>query len=477
MPLKPLRWFIGSLRFRLTLWNTATLLIVAVISLLVLREAVRLTLWREADAQLLEDSNEIQQTIEALYPETDEIFAQLNRMASTHTHRGLFVRIYDENLNNHWASINLPTILYPVELLKSGRKPVSAGQHRMVHFQLNHPGVPRWSVRVGTSFEPLDAYVAQLTRLMATVALLVMIVAPIGGYWLAGRVTRPLKEIINTTEHMRPGQLDQRLTIRGTHDELDRLSTTINGFLDRIAAYIRQNREFTANAAHELRSPLTAIQSSLEVALASDRTTAEYQELLAEVLDECENLRVLVNHLLLLSESDAGRLQIDKKLINLDQVVRQACDMFQAVGESSDVTLRITRLDSAECAGHAGSLRQVINNLIDNAIKFTPAGGRVSVSVTALPDEIELRVEDTGIGIPAGDLPFILQRFYRGDKGRERVHRGSGLGLSISDSIISAHHGRIRIESQPGVGTTVIVNLPRRLSAAGAGPPVDAAGC
>lgn len=462
MPSKPLRLFVGSLRFRLTLWNTATLLVVAVISLLILREAVRLTLWREADAQLQEDANEIEQAIEAYYPDLDEIHRELNRKASTHTHRGLFVRIYDEELNNQWASINLPTVLYPVELLKSGRKPVSAGQHRMVHFELHHPGVPRWSVRVGTSFEPLDAYVAQLTRLMATVGLLVMVVAPIGGYWLAGRVTSPLKEIINTTEHLRPGKLEQRLTIRGTHDELDRLSATINGFLDRIAAYIRQNREFTANAAHELRSPLTAIQSSLEVALTSDRSTAEYQDLLAEVLDECENLRVLVNHLLLLAENDAGRLKIDKKLIQLDQVVRQACEMFQAVAETADVSLRIIRLDSAGCGGHAGSLRQVINNLIDNAIKFTPAGGTVRVSVISLPDEVELRVEDSGIGIPAADLPFILQRFYRGDKGRERVHRGSGLGLSISDSIIASHNGRIRIESPPGGGTTVTVNLPKR---------------
>src|SRR5258707_470872 len=161
------------------------------------------------------------------------------------------------------------------------------------------------------------------------------------------------------------------MPLRGTRDELDRLSATINGFLDRIGTYLEQNREFTANAAHELRSPLAAIQNSLEVALNTDRPTDEYKELLGELLDECGGLRVLVNQLLLLAESDAGRLQVATEPVELDGIVRKAYDMFLGVAEAANVNLRIATLDRARVSGDAGRLRQVVNNLIDNAIKFT----------------------------------------------------------------------------------------------------------
>src|SRR5262249_11170132 len=153
--------------------------------------------------------------------------------------------------------------------------------------------------------------------------------------------TRPIARIINTTARLHPSSLAERLPLRGTGDELDRLSATINGFLDRIAVYLEHNREFTANAAHELRSPLAAIQNSLEAALNTDRTTDEYKELLGEILDECEGLRVLVNQLLILAESDAGRMQLAAEHVELDGIVRKTCDMFQGVAEAANVTLRV----------------------------------------------------------------------------------------------------------------------------------------
>lgn len=445
-------------RFQLTVWNTVTSLLLVVLTLVGLREGLRLSLWNEADHQLVEDAAEVKLTIEQLYPDLQQIHDELNRKAVSHTHRGLYIRIFAENGDGLWNSANFPNVYYPPSLAKSGMTPISFGERRLVHFHLKSP--PHWIVRVGTSFEPLEASVAQLTRLMVAVGLIVVVVSPLGGYWLAGRVIRPMAAIIKTTAKLQPMRLNQRLTLRGTDDELDRLSSTINGFLDRIAAYIRQNQEFTSNAAHELRSPLTAIQSSLEVALNTDRTIEEYQDLLAELLDECERLRVLVNHLLLLAETDAQRLDVLNETVSLHDLLARSCDMFTALAESTGVHLRLRTTEPTFVRGHSGSLRQVVNNLIDNALKFTEDGGEVIVSLSRDGDAAIITVHDTGSGIAPEDLAFVFERFYRGERARTRQGRGSGLGLSICQSIVKAHGGEISIASPPGQGTTVTVRLP-----------------
>lgn len=457
---RPKLW--TTIRFRLAVWNTLALLVLVVGTLLCVREGVRFTLWTEADAQLVEDAREIQLAVEQLYPDLDRIHDELNRKAVTHTHRGLYIRMYDEGLREIFRGVNAPSQIFPVsELGPYGLQPVTppGGSYRLVHIHLEKPR-PRWTIRVGTSFAPLEVTVNQLTRLLLAIGGGVLLVTPIGGYWLAGRATRPIAQIIQTTSRLQPAQLDQRLPLRGTRDELDRLSATINGFLDRIAAYIRQNREFTANAAHELRSPLTAIQSSLEVALNTERSVQEYQELIETVLNECESLRVLVNHLLLLAESDAGRLDVMGERVSLGRLVEQSCEMFRAVAESGSVRLDLGGIQPLVVMGHAGSLRQVVNNLIDNAIKFTGGGGRVVVSLVPENGSAVLRVQDTGTGISGEDLPHIFQRFYRVDRSRNRAGRSTGLGLSICEALVKAHQGRILLESTLGSGTTVTVSLP-----------------
>lgn len=464
MPSAHLREIFGTLRFRLTVWNTAVVLLFVLITLWGVREGLRLVLWNEADEQLVEDAREIKETIEQLWPDEAKIYAELDRKATTHTHRGLHIRIFDDRKEIIWTSRSAPTVPFSTDLFKFGLTPVTAGQYRLVHTTTDKPGVPTYSIRVGTSFEPLEEDIAQVTRLLIVVGLVTLLVSPLGGYWLAGRATRPIARIIDTTARLHPSSLEERLPLRGTRDELDRLSATINGFLDRIGKYLEQNRDFTANAAHELRSPLAAIQNSLEVALNTDRSVDEYKELLGEILDECDFLRVLVNQLLILAESDAGRLQVATEPVELDSVVRKTFDMFLGVAEAARVNLRIGRLERARVAGDAGRLRQVVNNLVDNAIKFSRAGGVVEINLDSnLSDQtIRLSVRDTGSGIPAADVPHIFDRFYRGDKSRlrERPSRGTGLGLAICRSIVVAHAGVIEVESRVDKGTTMTVILP-----------------
>lgn len=454
----------GSLRFRLTLWNTAIVLLLMVVTLGGVREGLRLTLWHEADDQLSDDADEILLTIEQLYPDVKEIHAELDRKAISHTHQGLYIQIFNESGEAAWTSqYNTPPSIPPFEATKTDFGPHTIGQYRLVQVAMDKPNIPHWTIRVAASFAPLEADVARLTRLMLAAGTVVMILSPLGGYWLAGRATRPLAQIIHTTGGLHAGNLDERLPLRGTGDELDQLSATINGFLDRIADFVTQNREFTANAAHELRSPLTAIQSSIEVALNSDRTVDEYNELICDILEECSNLRVLVNQMLILAESDAGRLLIGPDTVDLEQIVHRACEMFQGVAESHNIELCLLSSGPVLVPGDATRLRQVVNNLIDNAIKFSADGGQVAVQVRQSPSDATavLSVRDHGSGIAAEDLPHIFERFYLGDKARlrDKKGRGSGLGLPICQSIVAAHGGRIHVASTLGVGTTVTVSL------------------
>jgi signal transduction histidine kinase len=211
---------------------------------------------------------------------------------------------------------------------------------------------------------------------------------------------------------------------------------------------LAQNREFIANAAHDLRSPLAAIQSSVEVTLNADRRVGEYQELLYEIVEECSSLTGLVNQLLLLAESDGPALTA-RDSVRLDQIVNKSL---------------ATRLDPVTIPGDAGGLWQVVNNLLDNALKFSTAGGRVSVDVHHDRERecAIVQVIDKGCGIAAEDLPHVFERFYQGDKSRHRefTSRGNGLGLSICQAIVDGHGGSITAVSVPGEGTQFTIILP-----------------
>ncbi|MDX1943934.1 MAG: ATP-binding protein, partial [Pirellulaceae bacterium] len=309
---------------------------------------------------------------------------------------------------------------------------------------------------------------------MAIVGVVIALVSPIGGYLLAGRTTRILAKMIHKTERLRPSELNERLPIRGTGDELDALARTINGLLDRIGDYLKQRHDFLANAAHELRTPLAAIRSSVEVALGGERSEAEYRELLDEVISECGSLQALVNQLLLLAESDADRLMVNSEAFSFDDLVRRSAEMFLGVAEFRGLRLVVDPLPAAPVVGNRHHLRQVLNNLLDNAIKFTaarhdaaagqPEAGEIRIRLVRDDElgEIRLSLADNGQGIEAEHLPHVFDRFYRADRARTRDGSpgGTGLGLSICQAIVAAHQGTIQVASEFGHGTTFTVTLP-----------------
>jgi heavy metal sensor kinase len=402
----------------------------------------------------------------------------MDRKARGHVDRGLFVQLVDSHGQIVTSSGRMPDLSRVAAPVSQQPELVTVGGYRLVQRVINKPGVPAYTVRVGESLAVVENEIATLTRLMTAAGIVILFVAPVSGYLLAGRATRPLARIITTAARLRPQRLEERLPNRHTGDELDQLSLTINRFLDRLHDYLERNREFVANAAHELRSPLAALQSSVEVALNADRSAGEYQDMLAEIADECGQLRVLVNQLLLLAEADASVQPSQQRLVPFDKLVERSIEMFRGAAEERGVHLLADLCAQCGVPGNGDRLRQVVNNLIDNSLKFTPRGGQVWLTLRHNPaaGQLVMKVADTGPGISPVDLPHVFDRFYRGDKSRQREQstHGNGLGLSICRSIVTAHHGTIEVESAPERGATFIVRLP--LAGAGEMDRADALG-
>jgi heavy metal sensor kinase len=254
-------------------------------------------------------------------------------------------------------------------------------------------------------------------------------------------------------------RLDQRLPTQNPHDELGLLTETINEMIARLEGSFTEIRRFTADSSHELRTPLTALRTEVEVALSKPLTLADAIVVLGDVLEELVRMSRLTDQLLTLSRRDAGVERFVPSLLDLHALVAGVVDAMRPLAEAKEVLLRLDGESPVPVAGDEGRLRQVFINLVDNAVKYTPTGGSVTVRVGQRSRAAIVAIEDTGIGIPAEHAPRVFDRFYRVDKARTRAEGGTGLGLSIARSIVVAHGGSIDLASVPGKGTTCTVTL------------------
>ena len=456
--LKKIPW--ATLRVRLTVWNTLVVLLITLVALLAVKVGARAALYREADAVLRGEVNEVAIALKDLYPNTDAVVDELRRKAVGHEERGWFTQLLNDEGTTLWKSASCPpeVVRWPVAREKI-QALVQVGGYRFARRRITDPSDEPFHVRIGMATAFLDDDINTLTRLLLPVALGLSLLTPLVGYWLALRATKPVAEILRTAEQLKPTRLGDRLEVFGTQDELDRLSATINRLLDEVAGHVERQQQFVADAAHELRGPLAAMRSSLEVAISQDRTADDYRETLADVLEEARHLSKLTNDLLLLAEAGDDTRVRPRERVDLGAIARQT------VAEERSVGLLLEPTKAAiQVAGDAPQLRQVFGNLLDNAIRFTPEGGRVAVSVVFDEDRHEavVTVADTGCGIDADHLDRVFDRFYKTDLSRTRSEaaRGGGLGLAICRSIVDRHGGTIAVTSTIGRGTTFTVRLP-----------------
>jgi two-component system OmpR family sensor kinase len=321
----------------------------------------------------------------------------------------------------------------------------------------NHP-------YVAVAAEPIDAIDASLAAIRRAMFLalpLILVIAGASGYWFATRSLAPLDAMAVQARHITDSNLNTRLEIGNAAGELTALAQSFNELLGRLDQSFDDMRRFVADASHELRTPLAVIRGEADVALANERTAAEYKEALAIILDESRRLSRLVDDLLNLARADAGRVRLQAQEFYWNDLLAECCRSVQSIAAERRVELECRNAADTSFIGDEELLRRMTLNLLDNAIRYTPAGGKVVAELEAEATGVRLRISDTGIGIHPDAAEHVFERFFRADTARSRGSGGFGLGLAIVKWIAESHRGVVVLASRPGAGSTFTVTLPR----------------
>ena len=309
--------------------------------------------------------------------------------------------------------------------------------------------------------DPVVAELFELRRLLWLAMPLLVAMAALGGYWLASRGLAPVGWMADQARKITESNLDTRLEIGQATEEIETLAASFNELLGRLDQSFESMRRFVADASHELRTPIAIIRGEADVALSHDRTPAEYQASLGIVLDEARRLSRLVDDLLNLARADAGHVKLRVEEFYFNDLIAECCRSVQALAAARSIELECRAGEDVAFRGDQALLRRLVINLLDNAIRYTPPGGKVTASLEAEGPQLRIAVADTGFGIAPEAAPHIFDRFYRADKGRSREDGGFGLGLAIVKWIAESHRGAIDLATRPGAGTTFTITLPR----------------
>jgi heavy metal sensor kinase len=317
-----------------------------------------------------------------------------------------------------------------------------------------------YKIQIATDIKRIKKTLRNFLENIFIVIPLLLIVSIGCGMFVAKKYRAIVRNITSVTNRITSLNLQERLTVPAVQDEFRDLTVTINSMINRLEKSFKEIKQFTADVSHELRTPLFALKGELEIALSQKRNDAEYREAIAESLERINFLIKMVNDLLLIARFDENSMELKLEYLNLGEIVRDLHDFYLPMAQDKKLQFSIEQCDDVVFASDKTRIRQLFSNVIDNAIKFSPEQGSVTLSLTAAESAVKFLVKDTGIGIPAADIPGIFNRFYQGDKSRSGASRGSGLGLHICKRIAEAHHGSISIERNQGPGVTAIVTLP-----------------
>ena len=317
-------------------------------------------------------------------------------------------------------------------------------------------------VLVGRSMAPDLTAMRRLALWLMAAGATVLLLGLAGGWWVATRAIRPIEAISATAVKIAGGDLAQRINAADTDSELDRLAGVLNSTFARLEAVFAQQAQFTSDASHELRTPISVILSQTQIALSRERPSSEYRDALEACERAAKRMRNLTESLLQLARLDAGQEAMKRERFDLARIVRECAEMVRPLAAERGIKIQCD-VPSLEGLGDAGRIGQVVTNLLTNAIHFNRDQGEVRLTARGESDAVFLVVADTGQGIPAEDIPHLFQRFYRVEKSRSRIQGRNGLGLAICKAIIDAHGGSIEVSSQPGAGSTFTVRLPLKV--------------
>lgn len=315
-------------------------------------------------------------------------------------------------------------------------------------------------IQVGESLAVLQSTLNSVGIAFGLIAPIALLLSALGSFWLAARAFSPIRRLTQTAQRIEAGDLQQRVPVPRARDEVHTLAVTFNAMIKRLERAFAQQRRFVSHASHELRTPIAAIRSMAEVTLAQPTTPEVYITTLQEIDREAERLGRLVGDLLALARADEGHTLFEQRPLRLDVLATEVVATIEPIASERGLLMTLGRLDPAIVLGDEARLIQVIFNLLENALAYTPCPGTVTVKVIVEQQQAQLTVTDTGIGITPDQVVHVFERFYRTDAARSRNTGGSGLGLSIVEWIVRAHGGNVTVESLVGQGSTFTVHLP-----------------
>ncbi len=449
--------FVKTIKFRLTVWY-----LIAMAALLLIFGAsayfmLSRNLYRNLDDALANRGAELQATVQ-IREEHVVFVQQLNELVLVYGGNG-------QLLQRFGPAVDLMGLDQAVRQALLGQSSIATavtgdGQEvRVFAAPVAVRPAGRIAIVVGRPLADIKNILDTFRNVLGISGLAVIILAGIGGLLLAGSALKPVDRITRTAQDIGESDLSRRIEVQ-SEDELGRLAATLNGMIGRLESAFSRQRQFTADASHELRTPLAVIQAESTLALSKERSATEYRKSLELVSQESAYMSSLVGKLLFLARSDSGKEPLVMEPVNLKDIISGLSAEAEVLARDKNLQVTLGPLADLTVKGDKVKLRQLFSNLLENAIRYTPDGGRISGSAVRKDDMAEVAISDTGIGIAAEHLPHIFERFYRVDKARSRAEGGAGLGLAIAKYIAEVHGGHIEVESEPGKGSTFRVTLP-----------------
>ena len=458
--------------FKMTLWYVLTFLVSALVVCLVLYLGLRYRLLSEIDQFLLDETTEMERVL-SKEPKETYFLMRFEDEVMGRKYYPFFFQILDPNGKPLYVSEGFREIGYELR----ERVLINARNRKETLEEINSYGgkiafhiisTPIYKngklteiIQLGTHLHFVRQNLSHFRNNILAALPVILVLGTLGGWILARRSLAPIGYIASKAENISSQNLSERLTPRGTGDEMDMLIRTINEMIARLESSFKRMAEFTADASHELKTPICAMRGEAEVLLLKERRAEEYQEGLAHFIEQFDHLNQMINDLILLSKVDTTQVELKMTPLRLDHLMKDLCNLFQVLAEQKNIALETGPLEEVTVIGDKVRLQQLFTNLIDNAIKYTSRG---AIHITVEKDEsaVLVKIIDTGMGIPKEEREKIFKRFYRMDKSRSRETGGVGLGLSIAEWIVHAHQGSIEVDSEVNQGSTFTVSLPLR---------------
>ncbi|MGD9078938.1 MAG: ATP-binding protein [Desulfobacterales bacterium] len=466
MFLKNLHNFKNSLLFRLTILYALTFTVLSTIGFLIFYYRIYAVTMERLDLELLEKT----QNYKVLMKESglEGVLPELTDEAESEDPQEDFYRLFNFKGNilfssemSYWGTIPKIDILSKMQdeglsyAVQNQAFEEREDKARMITAIIG----PDTVLQIGESLEEVEEYLDVFFKLFSILVISLIIVSTIIGWLLARRATIDMQEVTETAEEISSGSYDRRVQVKGRYKEIERLSATFNSMLDRIQILLNSMKEINDNIAHDLRSPLARIRGIAEMSLLKEKSIDAYKDMAVSTIEECDTLIGMINTMLDITEAEAGVNGVEAEEFELVALIREACELFRPITEEKKIHLKTDLPESLTFKSDRKKMQRVVMNLLENAIKYTPADGTVAVCAAVQNGEVRIDFEDTGMGISENDLPHIFERFYRCD--RSRSQGGVGLGLSLVKAYTKSLNGTIQVESTLNQGSRFALRFMR----------------